>query len=97
MNEYMKNTFNLKELFSMLLGDVTKTPEEELYEKEVEERKKHLKPCPVCGCTAPIVQEEDIEHCCKRYRVVCPKCAITSSKEVYSIMKAMDIWDQLGQ
>lgn len=46
----------------MLWGDVTKTPEEDSYEKEVEERKKHLKPCPVCGCTEPIVQIEDISR-----------------------------------
>lgn len=93
----MKNATNLKELFNIFWGDITKTPEESLYEKEVEERKKHLKPCPVCGCTEPIVQVEDIEHCYKLCGVVCPKCAITSSKKGFTIMEAMDIWDQLGQ
>lgn len=93
----MENATNFKELSSILWGDVTKTPEENLYEKEVEERKKHLKPCPVCGCTEPIVQREDIEHCYSLCRVVCPKCTITSSKKCSTIMEAMDIWDQLGQ
>ena len=45
----MENATNLKELLSMLWGDITKTPEEALYEKTVEEGKKHLKPCPLCG------------------------------------------------
>ena len=93
----MENTTNLKELLSMLWGDVTQTPDEALYEKEVEERKNHLKPCPLCGCTEPIVQEEDIEHYYKLYRVACPKCVITSSKKGFTIMEAMDIWDQLGE
>lgn len=93
----MKPLINFKEFTSMLWGDITKTPDEALYEKTVEERKKHLKPCPLCGCTEPIVQEEDIEHCCRLYRVVCPECTITSSKKSYSIMGAMDIWDNLGE
>ena len=41
MSEHMENATNLKELLSMLWGDITKTPDEALYEKEVEERKKH--------------------------------------------------------
>lgn len=93
----MKPSINFKEFMRALWGDVTQTPEEALYEKEVEERKKHLKPCPVCGCTEPIIQEEYIEHYYKRYRVACPKCAITLSKEGFTIMEVMDIWDQLGE
>ena len=40
---------------------------------------------------------EDIEHYYKLYRVACPKCAITSSKKGFTIMEAMDVWDQLGE
>ena len=97
----MKSKTSFKEFMSKLWGDVTQTPEEALgealYKKEVEERKKHLKPCPLCGCTEHIIQEEDIKHCCKLYRVACPRCTITSSKESCTIMGAMDIWDKLGE
>ena len=81
----------------MLWGDVTQTPEEVLYEKEVEERKKHLKPCPLCGYPEPVLQKEDIEHCYKFYRVVCPKCAITSFQRSFTAIDAMRVWDSLGE
>ena len=31
----------------------------------------------------------------KHRRVACPNCAVTSTKKGYTIMEAMDIWDQL--
>ena len=96
MNKDKMKKKSFKEFMSMLWGDVTQTPEEALHEKEVEERKNHLKPCPLCGCSKPIIQEEDIEHYYRLYRVVCPKCAITPSRKSYTIMDAMDAWDNLG-
>lgn len=93
----MENVNNFKELLNMLWGDTTQIPEELLYEQKVEERKKHLKPCPLCGCPEPVIQEENIENCFKLYRVVCPKCAITSFQKSFTIIDAMDVWDSLGE
>lgn len=81
----------------MLWGDVTQTPEEILYEKKVQERKGRLKPCPLCGCSEPVIQVEDVAHEFRVCKVACPNCAITSTKESYTIMDAMDVWDSLGE
>lgn len=92
----MKSSINFKNFLSMLWGDVAQTPEEEIYEKKVQERKKHLKPCPLCGCTEPIIQETEIAHTGKVCYVACPNCTITSTKKGGTIVEAMDIWDSLG-